>query len=98
MTVTSVAVAATKSLFGMRCCTVDIYVDTGDFSLVLGILHVCGQGHMRSHVFPGMDWQSWLFNSCAYSVCSIRASDKRLKLPTDHVTTMPLLPLDGHAC
>ena len=32
---------------------VDSDVDTGDFSLVLGILHVCGYDHVRSHMSPG---------------------------------------------
>ena len=36
-------------------CAVDSDVGTGDFSLVLGILHVCGHARMRSHVSPGMD-------------------------------------------
>ena len=41
MTVTSVAVATTKFLFGMCDCTVDSDTQTGEFSLMLGILHVC---------------------------------------------------------
>ena len=36
-------------------CAVNNDVGTGDFSLVLGILHVCGQAHVRSHVSPGME-------------------------------------------
>ena len=40
MTVTDVAVAATKFLFGMCDRTIDSDVGTGDFLLVLGILHV----------------------------------------------------------
>jgi len=40
VTVTIVAVATTKFLFGTCDCTVDSDVGTGDFSLVLGILHV----------------------------------------------------------
>ena len=55
MKVTSVAVAAAKFPFGMCDCTVDSDVGTGDFSLVLGILHVCGHSRMRSHVPPDMD-------------------------------------------
>ena len=45
----------TEFLFGMRGCTVDSDVNTGDFSLVLGILHVCGHVLVRSHKPPGMD-------------------------------------------
>ena len=56
MTVTSVAIVTTKSLFGMCDCTVDIDVGTGDFSLVLGIFHVRGHEHMRSFVSRGMDY------------------------------------------
>ena len=55
MTVVSVAVEATKFLFGMCDYMVDSDVATGDFSLVLGILHVCGHAHMRSHVSPDTD-------------------------------------------
>ena len=44
-----------KFLFGMCDCMVDSDVGTGEFSLVLGILHVCGQVHMRSHVSQGMN-------------------------------------------
>ena len=40
VTITNAAVATAKFLFGMCDCTVDIDVGTGDFSLVLGILHV----------------------------------------------------------
>ena len=42
-------------LFDMCDCTVDADVGTGDFSFVLGILHVCAHAHVRSHVFPGME-------------------------------------------
>ena len=56
MTVPSVAVAITKFLFGMCDCTVDSAVDTGDFSLVLGLFHVCRQAHVRSHVSSDMNW------------------------------------------
>ena len=31
-------------------------IDTGDLSLVVEILNVCGPAHVRSHVSPGMDW------------------------------------------
>ena len=55
MTVSSVAVATKKSLFGMCDYTVDCDVDTGDFSLVLVIVYVCGHAHVRSHVSPDMD-------------------------------------------
>ena len=58
MTVTSVAAATTKFLSGMCGCTVDSDVGTGDFSLVLGILHVCGHVQVRSHVSQGMDCES----------------------------------------
>ena len=51
----SVAVAITKLLFGTHNCRVDCDVGTGDFSLVLGILHVCGHAHAPSHMAPGMD-------------------------------------------
>ena len=46
MTVTIVKVATTKSLFGICDCAVNSNVDTGDFSLVLGSLHVCGHAHV----------------------------------------------------
>ena len=52
VTVTSVAIATTKLLFGMCDCMVDSHVGTGYFSLVLVILHA----HVRSHVSPGMGW------------------------------------------
>ena len=55
MTVSTVAVATTKSLFGMCDGTVDNDVGTGDVSLVKEILHLCGYAHVRSHAFPGMD-------------------------------------------
>ena len=54
MTVTGVEVAITKFLFGTCDCTLDSDVGTGDFSLVFGILHLCGHVHMRSYVSPGM--------------------------------------------
>ena len=40
MTVASVVAATAEFLYGMCDCTVNIDVDTGDFPLVLGILHV----------------------------------------------------------
>ena len=55
VTVTSVAVATTKFLFNMCGCTVAGDVGTGDFYLVLDILHVCGHTHARSHMSPSMD-------------------------------------------
>ena len=55
MTVTCVAVASMRLLFGMCDCTVDSSVGKGYFSLVLGILHVYGQLNVRSHVSPGVD-------------------------------------------
>ena len=55
MTASSVAVATKKFLFGMCDCTVSSNAGTGDFSLVLGVLYVCGHAHVRSHVPPGMD-------------------------------------------
>ena len=55
MKVTSAAVATDKFLFGMCDCTANSDVGTGDFSLVLGNLHVCGHAHGRSHVSQGMD-------------------------------------------
>ena len=44
--VTSVAVATTQFLFRMCDCTVNSDVDMGNFSLVRGILHVCGHAHV----------------------------------------------------
>ena len=41
VTVTGVAVATTKFLFSMCDYTIDSDVGTGDFSLVLGISHMC---------------------------------------------------------
>ena len=55
MTVASVAVARTKSLFGMRNCMVNSNVGMGDFLLVLGSLQVCEYAHVRSHVSQDMD-------------------------------------------
>ena len=53
-------------------CTVDSDVGTGDFSLVLGILHVYGQAHVRSHVCPNMDCYLLFFS--ALKKC-LRATD-----------------------
>ena len=46
-----VVVAATKFLFSLCDCTVDSNVGTGDFSIMLEILNVCG----HAYVSPGMD-------------------------------------------
>ena len=43
MSVTTVAIATTRFLLGMSYYTVDTDVGKGDFSFVLGILHVCGR-------------------------------------------------------
>ena len=66
MTVVSVAVEATKFLFGMCDCTDDSDVGTDDFSLVPGILHVCGHAHVRSHVPPDMDCKFGRWNSLTF--------------------------------
>ena len=50
MTFTSVAVTITKVVFDMRNYTVDSDVGTGDFSLELGMLQVCGQAHAIARV------------------------------------------------
>ena len=55
MTITSVAVATTRFLFGMCNCTLDNDVGTNDISHVLVILHICGLAHVRSHVSTDMD-------------------------------------------
>ena len=52
---TSIAVASTKFLLGMRYCMVDSDVGTGDSSLVLGTLHVNEHAHVHLHVSPSMD-------------------------------------------
>ena len=49
-----VVVTTTKFLFCLCDCTVDSDVSTGDFSLLLGILHVCEHAHVRSHVSSGI--------------------------------------------
>ena len=55
MTVTSVAIATTSFLFGTCDGTVNSDVGMDDFSLMWGILHMCGHTHLQSHVSPGMD-------------------------------------------
>ena len=55
LTVTSGTVVRTNVTFGMCDCTVVSYVGMGNFSLILGILHICGHTHVRLHVSPGMD-------------------------------------------
>ena len=55
VTVSSVAVATTKFVFGMCDYTIHSDDGRGDFSHVLGIMEVCGHAHVRSHVSPGMD-------------------------------------------
>ena len=55
MTLASIEVATTKFLFDMCNCTSDSDIGKGDFSLVLGNLHVCVRKHVRSHVSPVMD-------------------------------------------
>ena len=55
VTVTSVAVATTKFPFGMCDRMVDKDAGTHHFSLVRGILHVCGHANVRSHESLGMD-------------------------------------------
>ena len=54
VTVTRNAVATTKFLFGICDYTVDSDTGALDFSLVLGILHLCG--NVRWHVSPVKDW------------------------------------------
>jgi len=39
-------------------CMVDSDAGKGDLSFELGILHVCGHAHVRSHLSPGMDCYS----------------------------------------
>ena len=46
VTVVSVAVDATKVLFGTCDCTVDSDVGMDDFSLAPGNLQVCGHAHI----------------------------------------------------
>ena len=47
VTVTSVTVVTTKFPFGVYDSTVDSDIGRGDFSFVLGVLHVCGHVHVR---------------------------------------------------
>ena len=56
MTVTSVAVATKKFLFGMCDCTVHSDVGTNDFSLVLRTLHVYGHAHVQSRMPSSMEF------------------------------------------
>ena len=51
----NVAVTTSKFLFDICDYTVDSHIGTGEFSLALGILHVCGHTDVRSHVPPGME-------------------------------------------
>ena len=53
MTVTDVAVAATRLLFGMCDRTIDSDVVTGDFSLALGNLHL-----VDMHAYDGPYYQA----------------------------------------
>ena len=53
MTVTSVAAATMKFLFGTCDCAIDSDAGTSDF--LQGILHVCGHVYVRSHVSPGVN-------------------------------------------
>ena len=55
VSVISVAVAKMKIQFSMCDYMVDSDVGTGYFSLLLGILYVCGHAHVLSQVYPGMD-------------------------------------------
>ena len=55
MTISSVAVVTAKFLFGICDCTVKSDVGSGDFSLMLGILHVWEHAHVRSHVSQDLD-------------------------------------------
>ena len=63
MTVTSIAVPTTKFLFGMCNCTVDSDVGIGSFSLLLGILHMCGHMHLQSQVSLSMGIMLSTFDS-----------------------------------
>ena len=49
VTVTIVTVGTIKFPFGMCHCTVSSDVGTGDFLLLLGILHVCTHVRRASH-------------------------------------------------
>ena len=63
MTIISVAVRTKKFLFGVCDSTVDTDVGTGYFSFVMGTPHACGHAYARSHVSPGMDWDT---KDCPY--------------------------------
>ena len=63
LTITSVAVATMKCPFGMWDCTVGSDIGTGDFSLVQGILYMCGHTQVPSHVSPGIDCPRNLFSN-----------------------------------
>ena len=76
VTVTSVAVTTTKFLLGMCNCTINSDVDTGDFSLVLRILHVCGHVHVRSLVSQGMD----CFSCCIWKECFVNNNAFSLRI------------------
>ena len=45
-----------KFLFSMCNCMIDSDVGMDDFSLLLGILHMCGHMHVQLHVLMGMDF------------------------------------------
>ena len=55
VTVTNVAVATMNFLFGMCFGTFESDIGTWDFSLMLGILPLCGHSCVRSHVSPVTD-------------------------------------------
>ena len=57
MTVTIVAVVTVRFLVGVCDWTVDSDVGKGDFSLVLGILHLCEYAYVRSRGYSGLDCQ-----------------------------------------
>ena len=65
---TSFAVSITKFLFGKCDCTTDNDVVMGDFSLMLGILHVYGRAYVQSYVSPGID--------CSKLVMELHANTK----------------------
>ena len=52
MTITSAVVMTMKLLSGMCNCMVDSNVGKGHFSLVLGLLCVCGHTHVIVCVYP----------------------------------------------
>ena len=55
LAVTSAAVATTKFLFDMCHCTVDSDVVTGNFSFILGILHMYRHVNVQLYMFQGMN-------------------------------------------